>query len=1373
MSHILEQKLTNLITPRASDATVNTKFKNENFYSNDFCDLIALLNENPSKPVSDSIITKLYDFLMTSGNQTIRFNLPTYEGYKEFTELSDIMSFLEERQIKFSKDELKNQKNQTDLWNVTQQYIRAKKIEIIESLNAIIAKAFIKETELGSCFLYIGHFFLKGSFSKGIDSLTEINAPLMMTAVKAKIINNETITFEKRETSYNSRLFLFLEKHNLGNYPYISLAGDSKLDDGIYDNLVSKVKHFFNRNAEEMNVLSNNFTTRSRDSRPIPFKLIPAQTAFEVDNNIMLMFIEPKGGAIKSDVSKIKSEDNLDQIFRSKIFSTEKDLIKKKLIKNETSLYQIGRPLNFSQQVAATSTLHSDTVIFGPPGTGKSETIATIIANFLALQNSKGETNKILMVSSKKAALDVIEERLFSLSNLVLPGFETDPSKINLFYNKIINLFELLQEERKPTNLLLSNEMQNYTTQLANIHRVLNKKDYSENTETDVTELLVAFEKINPTLYLEMENTKLIQDINILLSSLTSPPTVSTLSDLFTKFREELTALNTLKQELTPSQFENLFVKIWPHAEQKEMLMTALNNNYSESSINNIKISIIMGALINCEFSSKIDNNLIEIYNSTTSPLKMKVSKVIKFLNTLYSADISYIDLCKLARVHAYNAEDLKLFITIQKWLKLLAFGKLEDLKNLDINGITKNYYKNISSKKIHFDELIFNNYISDLQSRYRSLPEGEELKQKQSDDVLTKRKITNLISMAKRNYKLPVNTFLKRFQRELLFLFPVWILNPIQVSSATPCEPDLFDVGIFDEASQMFLEQAYPILYRVKRKVVAGDDKQMKPVAHFMNVLHLSEEDKMMDENGDLAESLLDKAKTCGWETHFISNHYRSDQDSNIKFVNKWIYDNNLSIVSKNSKFENDIQTIFLENNFIEDGAPNELEVNTTIQQIILHHKQNQNEIKIYNDKVHTYNSMNPDKEQKVFLPLDSIMVICFNNKQQELLDKKLNDVNFMQSICSPNFQWKTIDERKLKLLPKKIPAKPFKTKIETQKFEADINQKLQQMMANKDTTAQQIFEIQKKRIINFVDWNINFEPLLAEIEIAQNFFELSCILLRYGVTNEELSIAANKTNNAANNPTTTTNIQNFNFTIEDGVEVRERFLKHEIKVRNLDNVQGSEADLVIISTNTAPKQKESSRTLSFQKYKLVEPQGRYSLNVAITRAKKKTIVIKSFKIGSEKWELQNKPRTENIDWNTFYEWINFVEHFENNKSTEIKPSTEILDPIWQDIYTTLNKLLSSEQRGDLLFCENCKLGNFDIDFMIYNRKKEVKEVVFLKNTFLNRSDYNLIELVAFNDKIQYLKDRGYQVVQIIPFFYRINRTRFLKSIASKITRG
>ena len=36
-----------------------------------------------------------------------------------------------------------------------------------------------------------------------------------------------------------------------------------------------------------------------------------------------------------------------------------------------------------------------------------------------------------------------------------------------------------------------------------------------------------------------------------------------------------------------------------------------------------------------------------------------------------------------------------------------------------------------------------------------------------------------------------------------------------------------MFDLVIFDEASQMFIESAIPTIYRGKKVIIAGDDKQ------------------------------------------------------------------------------------------------------------------------------------------------------------------------------------------------------------------------------------------------------------------------------------------------------------------------------------------------------------------------------------------------------------------------------------------------------------------------------------------------------------------------------------------------------------------
>jgi primosomal replication protein N'' len=67
-----------------------------------------------------------------------------------------------------------------------------------------------------------------------------------------------------------------------------------------------------------------------------------------------------------------------------------------------------------------------------------------------------------------------------------------------------------------------------------------------------------------------------------------------------------------------------------------------------------------------------------------------------------------------------------------------------------------------------------------------------------------------------------------------LLELRPVWLVNPDVVSRMLPLEPGLFDVVVFDEASQMRVVNALPSLYRAKRAIVSGDEKQLPPTSFF-----------------------------------------------------------------------------------------------------------------------------------------------------------------------------------------------------------------------------------------------------------------------------------------------------------------------------------------------------------------------------------------------------------------------------------------------------------------------------------------------------------------------------------------------------------
>ena len=64
-----------------------------------------------------------------------------------------------------------------------------------------------------------------------------------------------------------------------------------------------------------------------------------------------------------------------------------------------------------------------------------------------------------------------------------------------------------------------------------------------------------------------------------------------------------------------------------------------------------------------------------------------------------------------------------------------------------------------------------------------------------------------------------------------LMMLRPIWLMNPDVASRALPRQAGLFDLVVYDEASQMPVEYALPSLFRSKIVIVtSGDEKQMPP---------------------------------------------------------------------------------------------------------------------------------------------------------------------------------------------------------------------------------------------------------------------------------------------------------------------------------------------------------------------------------------------------------------------------------------------------------------------------------------------------------------------------------------------------------------
>ncbi|MEO9533905.1 MAG: ATP-binding protein [Crocinitomicaceae bacterium] len=114
-----------------------------------------------------------------------------------------------------------------------------------------------------------------------------------------------------------------------------------------------------------------------------------------------------------------------------------------------------------------------------------------------------------------------------------------------------------------------------------------------------------------------------------------------------------------------------------------------------------------------------------------------------------------------------------------------------------------------------------------------------------------------------------------------------VWVMNPLSVSERLACKKDLFDVVIFDEASQIPLEDAVPAIYRSKQIVVVGDEKQMPPSSFFAS--HSE------------SQTLLDKA-SLSFSKEMFKWHYRSEHPALIQFSNKQFYEDELLTFPSNS---------------------------------------------------------------------------------------------------------------------------------------------------------------------------------------------------------------------------------------------------------------------------------------------------------------------------------------------------------------------------------------------------------------------------------------------------------------------------------------
>lgn len=220
----------------------------------------------------------------------------------------------------------------------------------------------------------------------------------------------------------------------------------------------------------------------------------------------------------------------------------------------------------------------------------------------------------------------------------------------------------------------------------------------------------------------------------------------------------------------------------------------------------------------------------------------------------------------------------------------------------------------------------------------------------------------------------------------------PCFMMSPLSVSTFLTPNSVSFDVVIFDEASQVFPQDAIGAIYRAEQMIVVGDSKQMPPSNFFNSSVEINDNNDEPEDTTDF-ESILDLCSTNMQQLR-LKWHYRSRYEQLIVFSNKNFYDNELVCFpsSEVNTVGSGIDYFYVDGIFDRKSHTNMQEAMFIVDLIY----------------------QNIDK-----YPNRSLGVVAFNIAQQDLIDKLLSKRRqntpekefFFQNDCNEPFFIKNLE--------------------------------------------------------------------------------------------------------------------------------------------------------------------------------------------------------------------------------------------------------------------------------------------------------------------------------------------------------------------------
>lgn len=192
----------------------------------------------------------------------------------------------------------------------------------------------------------------------------------------------------------------------------------------------------------------------------------------------------------------------------------------------------------------------------------------------------------------------------------------------------------------------------------------------------------------------------------------------------------------------------------------------------------------------------------------------------------------------------------------------------------------------------------------------------------------------------------------------------PCMLMSPISVAQYLSIDNDLFDIVVFDEASQLPTCKAVGVLARGKNAVIVGDPNQMPPTSFFAG--NMIDEDNLDLEDLD---SILDDCLALGMPQTHLQWHYRSRHESLIAFSNREYYENGMLTFPSINDRERKVRLVTVNGVFErKKGRVNRKEARAVVDEILRRYR---------NKKL---------KEM-------SIGVVTFNISQQGLIEDLLQE--------------------------------------------------------------------------------------------------------------------------------------------------------------------------------------------------------------------------------------------------------------------------------------------------------------------------------------------------------------------------------------------